>query len=366
MIVFVICIMLTYCLLLFYLYTGLEQSTTFKPEIHAKKISFSILIPFRNESEYLPILLQSLSKLNYPTSHFEVLCIDDHSNDTSSSIIENFKESHPNFPIRVLTSTIPSKKAALECGISHTQHDRIITTDADCILPSNWLEAYNTSLQQHNSHFIAGPVRYISDGSFLQAFQHLDFLSLQGVTIAAFQKNVPFLCNGANLCFYKPTFYALNGYEGNKHIASGDDLFLLQKFAKYDNSKLRFLASTDCLVQTHPESTWRSLFSQRMRWVAKTSAVRNVLAISTGAIVFLTNASILVLPFLAPLLAWTLFSAKFVTDLLFLNKSSQFYEKKSPLITVIFSAFLYPVFSTLVVFFSLTNSYTWKGRRYQK
>lgn len=358
--------MLTYCVLLFYLYMGLEQSTTHEAEMHPQKNNFSILIPFRNESEHLPILLQSLSKLNYPTSHFEVICIDDHSDDNSSRLITNFKESHPNFPIRLLNSSIPSKKAALEYGISHTQHDWIVTTDADCIIPLNWLEAYNTFLQQNDSHFIAGPVSYISNGSFLQAFQHLNFLCLQGVTIATFQKKVPFLCNGANLCFYKPTFYALHGYEGNKHIASGDDIFLLEKFAKQDISKLNFLAATDCIVQTHPQSTWHSLFSQRIRWAAKTTAVRNVLGISTGGIVFFTNASMFILPFLDPVLTWTLFSVKFVTDLLFLIKTNQFYKKKILGITVVISAFLYPIFSTSVVLLSLTNSYIWKDRRYKK
>ena len=41
------------------------------------KTSFTIIVPFRNEAENLPILLESFSKLNYPTELFEVILVDD-------------------------------------------------------------------------------------------------------------------------------------------------------------------------------------------------------------------------------------------------------------------------------------------------
>jgi hypothetical protein len=38
-----------------------------------------------------------------------------------------------------------------------------------------------------------------------------------------------FMCNGANLAYKKSLFQELNGFQGNDTIASGDDVFLLQK-----------------------------------------------------------------------------------------------------------------------------------------
>jgi hypothetical protein len=40
------------------------------------------------------------------------------------------------------------------------------------------------------------------------------------------------LCNGANLAYKKTVFTELNGFQGNENIASGDDIFLFEKFYK--------------------------------------------------------------------------------------------------------------------------------------
>ena len=43
------------------------------------KTSFRIIVPFRNEAENLPNLLNSLSNVNYPADLFEVILVDDNS-----------------------------------------------------------------------------------------------------------------------------------------------------------------------------------------------------------------------------------------------------------------------------------------------
>ncbi|WP_338407366.1 glycosyltransferase [uncultured Flavobacterium sp.] len=45
------------------------------------KTKFTIIVPFRNEAENLPNLLNSFSKLNYPIDLFEVILADDCSNE---------------------------------------------------------------------------------------------------------------------------------------------------------------------------------------------------------------------------------------------------------------------------------------------
>ena len=76
---------------------------------------------------------------------------------------------------------------------------------------------------------VASGVCYVPKKDFLSAFQNLDFLSLQGATIGSFGINQPFMCNGANFAYSKQFFKELNGFQGNETIASGDDVFLLQR-----------------------------------------------------------------------------------------------------------------------------------------
>ena len=83
----------------------------------------------------------------------------------------------------------------------------------------------------NNSVMMVGPVSYnILKHSFLENFQLLDFLSLQAATLGGFGIKKPFLCNGANLAYKKTVFTKLNGFQGNENIASGDDIFLFEKF----------------------------------------------------------------------------------------------------------------------------------------
>lgn len=50
-----------------------------------KKIS--ILIPFRNEEDNLKLLLQCLSDQQYSVADYEIIAIDDHSNDDSNAVV---------------------------------------------------------------------------------------------------------------------------------------------------------------------------------------------------------------------------------------------------------------------------------------
>ena len=109
--------------------------------------------------------------------------------------------------------------------------------------------------QKPKKTFIAAPVAYFNDScGFLNIFQQLDFLSLQGATMGGFGLKSPFMCNGANIAFAKADFIRLNGYDGNNDIASGDDVFLMQKFLKADQNSVGYLKSKKCYCP-HPAPT---------------------------------------------------------------------------------------------------------------
>ena len=78
-----------------------------------KSTSFiSILIPFRNESNSLPILIKSLNQLKVSGIELEVIFINDHSNDSSCDILNLCK-----LPFSVLhLEDKKDKKAAIELG----------------------------------------------------------------------------------------------------------------------------------------------------------------------------------------------------------------------------------------------------------
>ncbi len=377
-----ITVIIVYLILIGLLIYGFDKVDDFKLQDLPAKTKFSIVIPFRNEVENIPKLLASISKLNYPKSLFEIILVDDDSEDDSVSLIKKLldtKSSKKDFTrsdnIRIIknkrTSNSP-KKDAITSAIAVSKFNWIITTDADCIFPAYWLDIFDECIQTKRPDCIVAPVTYHGANSFFNRFQILDFLSLQGATIGGFGLSKPFMCNGANFGYRKSVFNGLNGFEGNTDIASGDDIFLLEKFIKNDAQKVCYLKSQKAIVTTNSAKNISQLIQQRLRWASKTSRSTNGFTKAVGLVVLLGNLVCLglipavILNYLTLKIAITLFIIKFSIDFLLLFKTSRFFKQETLLLSYLFSSLIYPFFSVYIVMLSLFKSYEWKGRTFKK
>lgn len=109
-----------YVALIFALWAGWLKIPVFELKKNTAEIKFSIVIPFRNEAENLPGLLRSINKLNYPSSHFELILINDASEDASLKICFDFKKAFPDRQIRIadnLRISNSPKKDAISLAI---------------------------------------------------------------------------------------------------------------------------------------------------------------------------------------------------------------------------------------------------------
>jgi len=224
-------------------------------------------------------------------------------------------------------------------------------------------------IQLHDTSMIAGAVTYDCAHSLLHHFQQLDLASLQGATIGSFGIKKGFMCNGANFAYTKSFFQKLNGFEGNDSIASGDDVFLLQKAIAQFPEKVHYLKSENTIVHTKPLDNWNSLFQQRVRWASKTSSYQSSFGKALGLIVFGGNLSwLLVLgSWFLGLNAFQNFFLvcvlKFSVDTILIYKTNYFLNN-SKMRYLILSSLFYPFFSTSVALYSLFGKYEWKGRRF--
>ncbi|MBJ2174847.1 glycosyltransferase [Aureibaculum sp. A20] len=375
MILTTIIIIFCYAAIIIALSIGFEKVSPFNNEVKSPVSKFSIIIPFRNEEANLTELLNSLVLLNYPKEYYEILMINDASDDASIQRIEHFKTKHPSLPILILENSrksVSPKKDAIETAINVAQFDWIITTDADCILPKTWLQTYDAFIQTHESKLIAAPVTYAIGNGFLEHFQLFDFLSLQASTIGGFGLKKPFLCNGANLCYQKSAFIEVHGFKGNDKIASGDDIFLLEKMTKKFPDNVHFLKSSDAVVITKPQPSFKSLISQRVRWASKTTSVKSRFTKLVGLIVLLMNflwISSFIL-YLVGYINWqylfTVITLKIVVDFVLLIKAFHFFKQSFNFLKFILNSFCYPFFSMFVIILSFKKGYQWKNRMFKK
>lgn len=380
MAVAILIITLLYAVLMGALIIGFDKVPEFKADQPNRQTRFTVLVPFRNEAARLPMIIRSLRALDYPNSLFEVIFIDDASDDGSTEIVNALPELRPTDAgntvawqlIRSEGRTAAPKKEAIRLGIELARHDWIVTTDADCRLPESWLSTMDSYIQTHETDMVVAPVTGRANRSLLNTFQSLEFMSLQTATIAGFGLGLPFLCNGANLAYKKDLFIKLGGFEGNMNIASGDDLFFLQKVLKAQPVTIGYLKSHAVLVETDFESSVRGMVYQRKRWSAKMTAYNNPSVTLAGILVFIMNAALvlaLVLTIfgeLKPELLISVLTVKFLIDLSLISKSALFFRQNFRIWPYLISAVLYPFFNIYIVVASVFGGFKWKDRRFKR
>ena len=372
-----------YILLLGYYYIGWKQAREFTPDQFIKhpSTSVTIIIPARNEGKNLPSLLSSLLAQHYPPELMEVLVIDDHSTDDTAAMLEAIKDQRIKLIplIKYVDGNINSyKKKAIEVGIAESRGKLIVTTDADCIVPPDWLLAICSYYELYSPAFIAAPVAFNCSNRFIEIFQALDFMSLQGITGAAVQKNIHSMCNGANMAYERSAFFAVGGFEGIDALASGDDMLLMHKISKAFPKRIAFLKSTAAIVQTTPQSTISGFFNQRARWASKSFNYDDKTLLPVLAIVYLLNLCLLILPIAAAFCCaqislygfhaslfelWLmLLLLKTVAELVFLFPVARFFDKRSLLWVFPLMQPFHILYTVIAGFMGKFGSFSWKER----
>lgn len=366
-----ILLLLGYLLTIVQLIWGVKQLHPFAPKANTPSVFFSIIIPFRDEAGRLPGLLESFKNLDYPHKLFELIFVDDFSTDESAKLLYQWRTANGTIQTTLLENIRLShspKKDAISRAIPIVQQQWIVTTDADCIVPATWLSTLDSYLQTHDANMVVGAVNYSFSDSFLDQFQVLDMLSLQGATQGSFGMGLGFMCNGANLAYTKTHFQELQGFAGNDALASGDDVFLLQKSMRFNPSKVHYLLSASHVVLTKTEQSWKQLLIQRTRWASKTGHYNSVFGKDLAVWVLAGNLSWIVLGSLTiaahTLVYW--FAAatvlKFGVDIC-LIRLAQKHSPISRLKYVFLGSLLYPFYCVFVALHAWPGNYTWKGRR---
>jgi cellulose synthase/poly-beta-1,6-N-acetylglucosamine synthase-like glycosyltransferase len=367
-------VLVIYVVFILQLIFGFDKIKTFIRTDEKPVTKFSIIVPFRNEEKNLQKLLKSISKLNYPKDLFEIILIDDFSTDASERVYIKWRMENGLIETTLLENLRLSnspKKDAISRAIPILKHEWVVTTDADCTVNKNWLLTLDNFIQKNNAEMVVGAVVYKTKNNWFHQFQQLDLLSLQGTTIGSFGIGKPFMCNGANFAYTKKLFNEIGGFGGNNKMASGDDVFLLQKALKNHSHKVHYLKNTDTIVKTKPENDLYKLFMQRVRWASKTTGYSGYYSKSLAVVVLAMNLGLVCgLWFMVyGLLSWKtlliVFSIKYFVDYLLLLKSNQ-YLRKGKFIFPLASSLVYPFFSSFVGIYSLFGSFSWKGRNFKK
>ena len=363
----IIPLFLFYSILIIYYWRGWVSIPEYISSGETSRYTLSVIIPARNEEANIGPLLNALQQQTYPKELFEVIVVDDHSADRTTEIVKQFD----GVKILPLTSDVNNshKKKAIETGIAAASGSLIVTTDADCIPPVNWLHTIASFKDRNNSVFIAAPVVINCNFSLVQVFQALDFMVLQGITGAVVTKGKMSMCNGANLAYDRKAFYEVNGFDGIDHIASGDDMLLMHKIWKKHPDNVHYLQSKEAIVVTQPVTTWKDFFAQRIRWASKARMYGDKRILPVLLLVYLLNLSFLVLIvagfrdhryWSVALLLWIL---KTVVELPFFRSLANYFNKQWAIKWFFLFQPLHILYTIISGLFGQFGKYYWKGRK---
>lgn len=365
-------LVLLYCIVMLFYAFRFRTFNDFELDENTPETTFSIIIAFRNEAVNLPQLLKCLKALKYPSYLFEIILIDDHSEDDSKAICHQWKAENSDLTISIIDNqdlVKSPKKSAVLSAIKQAKSDYILTTDADCLLPENWLMYFNQHLQDKDSDLVAGPVKIIEDAQFWKKFQVLDMMSLQVVGLGSFKTSLPLFCNAANLCYKTSTIKALQAFENHKDVISGDDVFNLEVFHQQGRN-INALMHPEVTVWTTAEPDFQALLQQRIRWASKAKYYRNTWLKSLGLIVLLTNLMLIISLVMAFItdgfqFFWCLWLFKLGLDYYVLYVGNQFFRLNLCLRDYLIMLLVYPFVSSYFGLLSLRGNFSWKGRDYE-
>jgi len=375
-IIIIICGLLTLAyvvLMILYSIGWYKQSFFVLPASFQSVTTISIIIPARNEANNIKACIDSILAQKYPRPLFEIIVIDDHSTDGTFDIVNSYAKENVHY-LRLADHLQKNelitayKKKALSIGIAQSKGALIITTDADCITPINWLQHIAALYERDKPVMIVAPVDFICNNTVVETFQSIDFMSMQGITAAAQALGLGNMSNGANLAFSKDAFNGVNGYEGIDHLASGDDYLLMMKLQKKYPGGIAYLKSKHVIVKTKPQPDWKGFFQQRIRWASKSGKYNDVALTLILLLVYLFNLSFLVLlvasifkPFLLGIAALMLI-CKIIAELYYLAPVAAYFNKKRQLYIFPLLQPLHIAYIIIAGFLGFAGTYSWKGR----
>ncbi|MEG4172438.1 MULTISPECIES: glycosyltransferase [unclassified Microcoleus] len=189
-----------------------------------RKPIFSIIIPTYNRINDLFVCLNSLTKLDYPKSNFEVIVVDD-GNDRADRAIFCFKSLN----INLIKSGNVGPASARNKGARAAKGIYLGFIDDDCTVEPEWLVKIEEHLKWFPNYLIGGcTVNGLVDNVYSEASQ-----LIINWLYEHYNKNTPQFVTSNNFAVSKARFMQIGGFNENFPIPGGEDRHFCKKWLNY-------------------------------------------------------------------------------------------------------------------------------------
>ncbi|HCV44275.1 MAG TPA: hypothetical protein DGH68_12375 [Bacteroidetes bacterium] len=231
------------------------------------KPTVSLIVAARNEENNIRHCLDSIIKLSYPSQLLEVVIVDDQSTDSTARLVLDYCQSHPHVKLVAATpgtGSLRGKTNAVDQGIKASSGEILMFTDADCVVPTRWIEETAKYYRDPSVGVVAGFTQLRSQNWF-EAIQALDWFVLFSVAAATVRLRYPVTAVGNNLSVRRMAYEKVGGYQKIPFSVT-EDYALFHAITHHTEFRARFPLDRSTLVQSEPCRNWKELFRQKKRW----------------------------------------------------------------------------------------------------
>lgn len=250
--------------LFYYLFYYLSVYLYKPAAIDTIKQPVSVIICARNEAENLKNFLPAVLKQDYPD--YEVIVVNDCSEDNSYEILGKYQLQYPNLKISTINKDpkfTHTKKLAQFIGIKAAKNDILLFTDADCQPESDqWIKKMTSHFDDKNT-FVLGYGGYLRENGLLNKYIRYDCMTIAMQYLGMAIRSMPYMGVGRNLAYRRPVFFASKGYGSHNHLISGDDDLFVNTNATGQNTQVEF--SEGSHTRSIPCSGFKQLITQKKR-----------------------------------------------------------------------------------------------------
>jgi glycosyltransferase involved in cell wall biosynthesis len=232
-----------------------------------KRIPVSVIVCAKNEAENVAKFVPLLATQDYP--EFELVLIDDASNDNTLELFEEFERQYPNVKLVKVENNEAfwgNKKFALTLGIKAAKYEYLLFTDADCRPDSpNWIRGMSSHFTMQKT-IVLGYGAYEKLPGFVNKLIRFETM-LTAVQYFSWAKaGSPYMGVGRNLAYKREEFFNVNGFIDHMKLRSGDDDLFVNQAATSKNTAVCFAA--DSFTHSEPKKTFKEWFAQKRRHVS--------------------------------------------------------------------------------------------------
>lgn len=324
----------------------------------------SIIIPARNEETRIAQCLHSIAHSDYPVDRYEIIAVDDRSEDRTGEILLECAATIPNLQIVTLATprterNLRGKPGALYAGISASTGEIILMTDADCIVPPDWITVIAAQFGNSDVGLTASFTEIHPNNAF-ESMQAVEWTLTHSMALAGVGLRQPLGCFGNNLAIRRSVYDYLGGFAGIRFSVT-EDLALLQAvFAA--GHEIRYVCHKNAAVVTAPCATFGEYIRQHHRWA------RGGLGLGWRAVIFIILSATL-----AVSLAVAIYSGHYallpiivairaIGDTTIIYPSLRALNRRDLYFSSVYSVLFLMALEMLVPILALIPSVRWKGQ----